>query len=64
MVYVISVSDMKNAETLRKKLNLALAGLNAEYASALPSAATQPDGKLFAVSNQLYQNQNNTWVAL
>lgn len=64
MIYIISIADTKNIETFRKKLNVALAGLAVEYGSSLPSASSQPDGALFVEGNQLYQNQNNAWVAL
>lgn len=64
MIYVISISDTKNIETFRKKINVALAGLAAGYGSALPTASAGSDGHLFAVGSQLYQNQSGSWVAL
>jgi hypothetical protein len=64
MIYVISISDTKNIDTFRRKLNVALSGLAAGYGSALPSASAANDGKLFAVGAQLYQNQAGSWVAL
>ena len=64
MIYVIAIADTKNVQTFRKKINVALAGLSAGYGSALPTASAQSDGHLFAVSSQLYQQQNGAWVAL
>ena len=64
MIYVISVADTKNIMTFRKKINEALAGLAAGYGSALPVASAGSDGHLFAVSSQLYQQQDGAWVAL
>ena len=64
MIYVISISDTKNIDTFRRKLNQALAGLAVGYGSSLPSATSANDGALFAVGSQLYQNQSGSWVAL
>jgi len=64
MIYVISISDTKNIDTFRRKLNQALAGLAVGYGSSLPSATLANDGVLFVLGNQLHQNQGGSWVAL
>lgn len=61
---LLSISDTKNIDTFRKRINSALESVSAGYGSALPSALPVDDGKLFVVSGTIYQNQNGAWVAL
>jgi hypothetical protein len=61
---LLAISDTKNIDTFRRKINGALESVAAGYGSALPSAFPSDDGRLFYVGSQGYQNRNGTWVAL
>ncbi len=62
----ISLDDTKNWQVFRSALNAALAAAAPGYANPLPSAGTQPNGKLYVLTStqKLYQNQNGAWVLL
>lgn len=55
---------MRNEDLLRRNVNRLLALYAPGYGSSLPSASASPDGRLFYVGSQAYQNRNQTWVAL
>ncbi len=60
----LSISDMKNEQNFRRRLNTLLSAYAPGYGSALPSAENSPDGRLFYVGSQGYQQRGGTWVAL
>lgn len=64
MSHLLTIADTKNQETQRKRINTLLALYAPGYGSALPSAALSPDGRLFYVGAQGYQNRSGAWVAL
>jgi len=64
MVLALRISDTKNQETQRKRINTLLADYAPSYGSALPDPALSPDGRLFYVGTQGYQNRSGAWVAL
>ena len=59
---VISITDTKNIETFRKKINASLSG----YGDDLPDPALSEDGRIFVLTpgNDQYQLQDGVWVAL
>lgn len=64
MTFFLTIGETKNQETQRKKLNTLLATYGAGYGSSLPSAELSPEGRLFYVGSQGYQNRLGVWVAL
>lgn len=64
MILFLTISDTKNQETQRKRINALLATYGTGYGSALPSADLSPEGRLFYVGSQGYQNRSGAWVAL
>jgi hypothetical protein len=64
VTFFLTIADTKNQETQRKKLNTLLAIYGTGYGSSLPSATLSPEGRLFYVGSQGYQNRAGTWVAL
>jgi hypothetical protein len=64
MMLFLTISDTKNQETQRKRLNALFAVYSPGYGSALPDAADSPDGRLFYIGSQGYQNRSGAWVAL
>jgi hypothetical protein len=64
MILFVTISDTKNQETQRKKINTLLSAYGPGYGSALPDVADSPDGRLFYIGAQGYQNRSGTWVAL
>lgn len=64
MILFLTIADTKNQETQRKRINALLAVYAAGYGSALPDAADSPDGRLFYIGSQGYQNRSGAWVAL
>ena len=64
MMLFLTISDTKNQETQRKRLNALFAAYSPGYGSALPSADLSPEGRLFYVGSQGYQNRSGAWVAL
>lgn len=61
---LLALSDTKNIDTFRRKVNAAVESVAAGYGSALPSALADEDGRLFYIGSQGYQNRGGTWVAL
>jgi len=64
MILFLTIADTKNQETQRKRLNALFAAYAPSYGSALPDAADSPDGRLFYIGSQGYQNRSGSWVAL
>jgi hypothetical protein len=64
MILFLTISDTKNQETQRKKLNALLKAYAPGYGSALPDAEDSPDGRLFYIGSQGYQNRSGAWVAI
>jgi hypothetical protein len=64
MILFVTISDTKNQETQRKKINSLLSMYAPGYGSALPAAADSPDGRLFYIGAQGYQNRSGAWVAI
>lgn len=64
MILFLTIADTKNQETQRKRINALLAVYAPGYGSALPDAADSPDGRLFYIGSQGYQNRSGAWVAL
>jgi hypothetical protein len=64
MTLFLSISDTKNPQTQRRRINALLVDYAPGYGSALPDAADSPDGRLFYIGAQGYQNRSGAWVAL
>jgi hypothetical protein len=64
MILFVTIADTKNQETQRKKINALLSAYAPGYGSALPDVADSPDGRLFYIGSQGYQNRSGSWVAL
>jgi hypothetical protein len=64
MILFLTISDTKNQETQRKKINALFSVYGPSYGSALPDAADSPEGRLFYIGSQGYQNRAGAWVAL
>jgi len=64
MALFLTIADTKNQETQRKRINALLALYGPSYGSTLPDAADSPDGRLFYIGAQGYQNRSGAWVAL
>ena len=64
MTLFLSINDTKNPQTQRKRINALLETYAPGYGSALPDADESPDGRLFYIGSQGYQNRSGTWVAL
>ena len=64
MILFLTIADTKNQETQRKKINALFSVYGAGYGSALPDAADSPEGRLFYIGSQGYQNRSGAWVAL
>lgn len=64
MILFLAISDTKNQETQRKKINALLSVYGPGYGSTLPDVADSPDGRLFYIGSQGYQNRSGAWVAL
>lgn len=60
----LAISDTKNIDTFRRKINQAVESVAAGYGSALPDPMEAEDGRLFYIGAQGYQNRNGAWVAL
>lgn len=60
----LSISDTKNADTQRRRINTLLGVYAPGYGSALPDPLDKPDGALFYIGSQGYQNRNGVWTAL
>lgn len=61
---LLSIDDTKNIERQRKRINAMVLASVPGYGSALPDAAISPDGAIFYIGSQAYQNRDETWVAL
>jgi hypothetical protein len=64
MILFLTIADTKNQETQRKKINALFSVYGPSYGSALPDAADSPEGRLFYIGSQGYQNRSGAWVAL
>ncbi len=64
MMLFLTIADTKNQETQRKKINALFEAYVPGYGSALPDVADSPDGRLFYIGSQGYQNRSGAWVAL
>ncbi len=64
MSLFLTIADTKNQETQRKKINALFSVYGPSYGSALPDAADSPEGRLFYIGSQGYQNRSGAWVAL
>ncbi len=64
MSLLLTIADTKNQETQRKKINALFSVYGPSYGSALPDAADSPEGRLFYIGSQGYQNRSGAWVAL
>jgi len=64
MILFLTIADTKNQETQRKKINALFEAFAPGYGSALPDVADSPDGRLFYIGSQGYQNRSGAWVAL
>jgi len=64
VILFLTIADTKNQETQRKKINALFEAYVPGYGSTLPDVADSPDGRLFYIGSQGYQNRSGTWVAL
>lgn len=64
MTLFLSINDTKNPQTQRKRINTLFEAYAPGYGSALPDAADSPEGRLFYIGSQGYQNRSGAWVAL
>ena len=64
MSLFLTIADTKHQETQRKKINALFSVYGPSYGSALPDAADSPEGRLFYIGSQGYQNRSGAWVAL
>jgi len=60
----LSINDTKNPQTQRKRINTLLQTYAPGFGSALPDPADSPEGRLFYIGAQGYQNRAGAWVAL
>lgn len=63
-VLTLTQEQMRNENLTRRNINRLLQLYAPGYGSSLPSASASPDGRLFYVGSQGYQNRNQTWVAI
>lgn len=63
-MFQLALSDTKNPDTQRKRINRLLALYGPSYGSALPDPLDKPDGALFYIGAQGYQLREGAWVAL
>jgi hypothetical protein len=64
MTFALTINDTKNQQTQRQRINRLLTTYAPGYSSALPDPADSPDGRLFYIGSQGYQNRSGVWVAL
>lgn len=61
----LTISDTKNQETQRKRINALFRLYGPGYGASLPPIDDdQPDGRIFYASGVGYQLRNGAWVAL
>jgi hypothetical protein len=60
----LAISDTKNPQIMRQKVNRLLELYAPGFGDALPDASLSPNGRLFYVGTQGYQNRNGLWVAI
>lgn len=64
MILFLTIADTKNQETQRKRINALFSAYAPDYGSTLPDPLDKPDGALFYIGSQGYQNRSGAWVAL
>lgn len=64
MMLKLTISDTKNQDTQRRRINALLAAYSTGYGDELPDVDSVPDGKVFYASGVGYQSRNGGWVAL
>lgn len=63
-MFQLSISDTKNTETQRKRINTLLRLHAPGYGDTLPDPEETPDGALFYIGSQGYQLREGVWTAL
>lgn len=60
----LSISDLKNPDLMRRRLNTLLALYAPGYGPTLPDVDDVPDGKIFYEGGIGYQKRDGAWEAL